>query len=95
MDYEGTAVLDHDTYAHFGGGFATYRGVVKFPMSGYRDGPDGAIVQIGAEVQHWTSSLYNNMGKAPYKEYMGDYCLMLGNTGNPDTDGLPVRCVKD
>jgi hypothetical protein len=87
LEEDGTSVLDYDTYAHFGGGFATYQGVV-FPASGYMQYADGYRYGVGTIGAYWSSS-YTTDGKG-YGYSFDDSRFQTQNSG-PSS----IRCVKN
>jgi hypothetical protein len=96
LEEDGTSVLDYDTYANFGGGFATYKGVAVFPASGGRAGassadpPPGTRVVVGSSTSYLTGSVVD-INRAYVLQMANNYLFMTGNAAN----GLPLRCVKN
>jgi hypothetical protein len=87
LEEDGTSVLDYDTYAHFGAGFATAQGGVVLPASGMASQSGrGAVGTIG---EYWSSSYSSStvtmFGFDDTEFYLRNDALTFLHT---------IRCVK-
>jgi hypothetical protein len=103
LNEDGTSVLDYDTYAHFGGGFATYKGVAEFPMAGGRAGnagPNFIRFSVGSSYGRViSSSVGRNSMQDNYYITSLDWdetrvMLITDNVGT-GAHGFPIRCVRN
>jgi hypothetical protein len=88
----GRSILDYDTYANFGGGFAVYQGVSVFPAAGTFAFITHVRGDVGSVGQYMTSSVRSN-SEAFHFGFADNY-LYITYLSHVRGGGT-IRCVKN